>query len=642
MAVSKNNNSTNLNGADSNGGFKTVAFGFDKNDVTMYIASLRKKMKQMEEEFDQKLTLAVENPAASNEALKRERENIRAEIEKNWSDKINDRNILIKQQQRDLDEANRLAEDLKVKNEALRGQLSTAISAAAAANANRKPGTAVSEDSEEVAKANADVLAQAEEQKALAEEYKSRSEKFKKLAEEYQAEIVQFKSNADQYKENALQYKENAEQHKINEELYRTNAEQYKASAEQYRENAEKYKAMAEQYKANTEKYRTAAEQYKECAEKYKSEAEKLQAGTKDLYEKLKSSLGSIAELAGTTASDGEQVWGSVSDIILEEMPNITVEGIEEPEEIDISEPEPVQIAEPQPVEIIEPEMAELEEPKPIDELTAKLESVASESAEANAAARIEEQRANAQAAEEDLASDTGIGEDIEIKNEPEAADDSLSSIIADDLSDLMADDEMSSLVEEVPAPAPDSKKPSEQDKPKTVLEPFDPFADEDDDLSSLLADPSAESVIRPANSENSAADDFADLLAGEDNDIADDLKDFLIPDDSNKPGTGGDLDPSLLSDIVIDPSEGDSNGDLGEMLQEKAASEYSQFGDLFVSPVDDSDNQFEIQAEGGDSMDELNENILTDKKTDSKKEEDPFDFTFSDESDDDDMSTDL
>ncbi|MDE6579705.1 MAG: hypothetical protein K2K41_04145, partial [Ruminiclostridium sp.] len=78
MASAKNNTTA----GDSTGGFKTVAFGFDKNDVTLYIASLRKKMKQMEEEFEDKLSQALENPAASNEALKHEREVIRAEMEK--------------------------------------------------------------------------------------------------------------------------------------------------------------------------------------------------------------------------------------------------------------------------------------------------------------------------------------------------------------------------------------------------------------------------------------------------------------------------------------------------------------------------------------------------------------------------------
>lgn len=650
MAISKNNNAAN-NNANVDGGFKTVAFGFDKNDVTMYIASLRKKMKQMEEDFDQKLSLAMENPAASNEALKHERENIRAEMDKIWADKINDRNIIIKQQQRDLDEVTKRAEDLKIKNEALRGQLSSAISAAAAANANRKPGAENEEDSKEVAKANADVLAQAEENKALAEEYRSRSEKFKKLAEEYQAEIVQFKSNADQYKQNALQYKENADQHKANEETYKANAEQYKALADQYKENAEKYKAAADQYKSNAEKYKVAADQYKEWAEKCKAEIDKLQAGAKNLYEKLKGSLEPIAELAGTTASEGEKIWGTVSGIAFEEMPVVAVEAVQEPEAVDVAEPEPVQISEPAPVDIIEPEIIDLEEPKSIDELSAQLESVASESAEANAAAKIEEQRANAKAAEEALAAEINVPDEhvnIEVKEEP-AADNSLSGLESNDLGDLLADDDMASIVEEVPAPAPalkgkgkKTKKEEPKSQPVAAAEPFDPFADDDDDLSSLLADPSAESVIRPVNSQTSATDDFADLLAANDNDISDDLKDFLISENNEKPGTGGDLDANFLSDMVIDPNDTDLNGDLGEMLQEKASSEYSEFDDLFVSPTDDPDNKFEIHAENSDSIEELKGDALPGKKAENKKAEDPFDFTFNDESDDDDMSTDL
>lgn len=656
MAVSKNNNSNSSASADSNAGFKTVAFGFDKNDVTMYIASLRKKMKQMEEEFDQKLNLAIENPAASNEALKRERENIRAEMEKTWSDKINDRNIIIKQQQRDLDEATKEAEDLKVKNETLRSQLSSAISAAAAANANRRPGEAVEGNPEEVSKANAEVLAQAEENKALAEEYKSRTERYKKLAEEYQAELVQFKSNADQFKDNALQYKDNAEQHKKNEEMYKANAEQYKASAERYKEISEKYKTVSEQYRENAESYKAAAAHYKEWAEKYKSQVEKCQTAAKTMYEKLKNSMAAISELAGSSVSEGESAWDNVSGITFEEIPYIPFESIKEPETVDIAEPEPIEITEPQPVEIIEPELAQPEELS-IDHLAAELEAVETEPAEVSAAKAMEEKAAKVQVPEIDLTADIAIAEETAIKEEPAAdnsaaaaVDDELSSLMADDdLGSLMADDDLASIVEEVPAPDPaqssKSKKPKKQEKPKEVAaitQPFDPFAEEDDDLSTLLADPSAESVIRPAGDKSSATDDFADLLAADDNDISDDLKDFLITDDSEKIDTGSDLDPNLLSNMVIDPTEGDTGADLNEMLQEKSANEYSQFGDLFVSPAEDPDNRFDIKADNGDSIDELKGDVLPGKKADSKKEADPFDFTFNDESDDDDMSTDL
>lgn len=123
MASSKNNAS-----AESNGGFKTAAFGFDKNDVNMYIAGLRKKMKSMEEEFEQKLASALENPAASNDALKHEREVIRAETEKIWGEKLNERNNILKQQQARINE---LEQELKInkdKVESLRTQLSAATS----------------------------------------------------------------------------------------------------------------------------------------------------------------------------------------------------------------------------------------------------------------------------------------------------------------------------------------------------------------------------------------------------------------------------------------------------------------------------------------------------------------------------------
>lgn len=124
MAASKNN--AGSTSADSTGGFKTVAFGFDKNDVTMYIASLRKKMKQMEEEFQDKLKEALENPAASNEALKHEREVIRSEMEVMWGDKLNERNQILKQQQSQI---NQLEESVQEKDkiiEALKTELSAA------------------------------------------------------------------------------------------------------------------------------------------------------------------------------------------------------------------------------------------------------------------------------------------------------------------------------------------------------------------------------------------------------------------------------------------------------------------------------------------------------------------------------------
>lgn len=128
MASSRNNTNPGNSSAESNGGFKTVAFGFDKNDVTMYIASLRKKMKSMEEEFELKLSQALENPTASNEALKHEREVIRAEMEKMWGDKLNERNNILKQQQARINELEAQAADDKDTIASLKAQLTAATS----------------------------------------------------------------------------------------------------------------------------------------------------------------------------------------------------------------------------------------------------------------------------------------------------------------------------------------------------------------------------------------------------------------------------------------------------------------------------------------------------------------------------------
>ena len=124
-------NSANNAGGTSNdaGGFKTVAFGFDKNDVTLYIASLRKKMKAMEEDFEQKLSQALENPAISNDALKHEREVIRAEMEKQWNEKIVERTSIIKKQQEQINQLEQQISDNNATIESLKAQLAAATSA---------------------------------------------------------------------------------------------------------------------------------------------------------------------------------------------------------------------------------------------------------------------------------------------------------------------------------------------------------------------------------------------------------------------------------------------------------------------------------------------------------------------------------
>ena len=129
MASSKNTNNSGSAGNEA-GGFKTAAFGFDKNDVTMYIASLRKKMKAIEEEYELKLTQAQQNPTLSGEALKREREVIRAELEKQWNSKILEHTSTIKKQQEQINELEIQLADSKANVESLKEQLASAASAA--------------------------------------------------------------------------------------------------------------------------------------------------------------------------------------------------------------------------------------------------------------------------------------------------------------------------------------------------------------------------------------------------------------------------------------------------------------------------------------------------------------------------------
>ena len=129
MASTKNTANNASSASNDAGGFKTVAFGFDKNDVTLYIASLRQKMKAMDEEFEQKLTQAMENPAASNDALKHEREVIRAEMEKQWNDKIVERTSIIKNQQEQINQLEKQLSENNATIESLKAQLAAATAA---------------------------------------------------------------------------------------------------------------------------------------------------------------------------------------------------------------------------------------------------------------------------------------------------------------------------------------------------------------------------------------------------------------------------------------------------------------------------------------------------------------------------------
>ncbi len=47
--------------------FRIAAFGFDKNDVTLYINELSKRFTQMEQEYQEKINRLLNNGAVSTE-----------------------------------------------------------------------------------------------------------------------------------------------------------------------------------------------------------------------------------------------------------------------------------------------------------------------------------------------------------------------------------------------------------------------------------------------------------------------------------------------------------------------------------------------------------------------------------------------
>lgn len=64
------------------GDFKVVPLGFDKNEVMSYILALNKKLKGLEEDYNNKLKVALqENAAANSEAIENELEQRKAELE---------------------------------------------------------------------------------------------------------------------------------------------------------------------------------------------------------------------------------------------------------------------------------------------------------------------------------------------------------------------------------------------------------------------------------------------------------------------------------------------------------------------------------------------------------------------------------
>ena len=83
MANQKNTQTTS-----ESSGFKTVAFGFDKNEVTLYIASLRKKMKALEEEYEMKIEEMGKAETTNAANASRESELARQSIENSYIEKL--------------------------------------------------------------------------------------------------------------------------------------------------------------------------------------------------------------------------------------------------------------------------------------------------------------------------------------------------------------------------------------------------------------------------------------------------------------------------------------------------------------------------------------------------------------------------
>lgn len=110
--MAQNTNKTTGAGNDGNG-FKTAAFGFDKNDVTMYIATLRKKMKAMEEEYEQKLSEAVITARNATDSSAAVADKAASDVEKEYQEKLTQREGTIMELQRKVE---RLEADAEAKN----------------------------------------------------------------------------------------------------------------------------------------------------------------------------------------------------------------------------------------------------------------------------------------------------------------------------------------------------------------------------------------------------------------------------------------------------------------------------------------------------------------------------------------------
>lgn len=657
MASAKNNNSA----SDSTGGFKTVAFGFDKNDVTMYIASLRKKMKQMEEDFQLKLTEALENPSASNEALKHEREVIRAEMESLWGQKLSERNQILKQQQNQIDD---LEDDVHQKDkiiEALKAQLS-------AVNSAGEGGGDGSEMNAKAAKAYVQLTSDLRTVTLSLQNTLSKIEKT--WRGEFEEEISQIEIQEAQKQQvyaaqaiapnvyaqppvPAAVVKEEAVPSPapvtaapaapaIDKQEAATNSVAVKEDAAPAPVAAAPSANKQESAPVSETVDSAAASETKTDAAK---ESSKKKSGDSKKQSKTKSKAAPPPQPVKLPPMETFDFGDEEEDPFKGLLANLS----------DEVSSVPVKPAESEPAAEAAGNAAKTEQASPKTEQTASTTEQAAPTTKQEtpkpeqAAAEIEQAPAFVPSKEEELNALEGIDNLLLADDNGDNASTTAPEPYNDyedlgDLGDLLAE------------PMPDTANKAVSNKPSntnTQAVP-EPKIEIDDDLSALLADEPAVYApedIKPAETVVAATDDFADILAQ--NSAAEKPgfgEGLLIADENAAADKGMDLDVSLLSDIVISP--GDNNGDLDKMLKEQEAKEYAQFGDFFISPADEDEaiSFTGVKTESSENTANTinNENKFAAPKAEpakkaEKKEDDLFDFSFlaTDSDDEDDMSTD-
>lgn len=594
--------------AESNGGFKTVAFGFDKNDVNMYIASLRKKMKNMEEEFEQKLSSALENPAASSDALKHEREVIRAETEKLWGEKLNERNQILKQQQVRINE---LEDELRINKEkvaSLRTQLAAATS---------------DSNSDGVISARA-AKAYMQFTRELRFISSSVEKTLEKMEQQWRGEF-ETTANETEVAETAAYTPQAAEAPAISSET--TPASTPINTSSDAQANVPVNSSV-----------KTWSEALKLDEEKGDDSISSLIADTSD-----SDGSGYVVDIAPQNKAVDKSAMDIDSDLLAEPLPEVPKPAA----------PTPAKTASPKPsaaptAQHKQPEKAAAQVKKP-----ETVPQVAAEAAAKTVAKRISMPAPAAEAASKPVsepAAHTAI-EDVDIDLLLEESKEQLvpEAAVSDDFDSLLADDSLVfSPTDETPihvTSAPEAQTAASA-APVKKAEKAKPGIEMDDDLSALLAeDDLSDLLVAPADNTVGANDDFEKLMANSQTEI-DYGEDIFFTEDDNKVPKGEDLDAAFLSDIVINP--GENSEDLGEMLISQEKADEEAFKDMFVTAADETDRNDGLGINVGsidfgmDSADDLSAKAKAAKNT--KKDDDLFDFSFlaAESDDEDDMSTDV